>query len=474
MKRYFGPLFAAMTIVLAASCSEQIGNELISESANLVKMTFSASMGEEVDSKTTYSGRKVYWEESDAITVFSVAENGVAKNVFSEPELLENRAVARFSGLADASADAYYAVYPHAESNNFSEDGISVKFPTTHTAFINGFPSGSNIAVAVSVKDSEQNLQFKNVGALLSFSFKDLETALNTQSVTFKAKKNDTEYWGLSGATTFTLDENGLPIAAEGDSQEVVVNAPEGGFNTGVAYFIPVIPVGECTGMEVVYTDLNGDTYTKRNDTDFELLRSYMFNIGQLRNPYPEVELPDNFEIELDFTKGWPFHTPFVSNQVNAGETYYLVYPVETKKKCLPIKIDGPGGENKYLLTEDGLKFTTVNNTMVYFPALKGMYTTRLFVKKTSTGRVNLNSKTSPAYGLTSVDFRIYEDMTIATYNTGGTLIYDGGSATGHGDLIKAAQNTSYHIRARDAAVVIKKITVTYSATAPGNAPVAE
>ena len=289
MKRYFGPLFAAMTIVLAASCSEQIGNELVSESANLVKMTFSASMGEEVDSKTTYSGRKVYWEESDAITVFSVAENGVAKNVFSEPELLENRAVARFSGLADASADAYYAVYPHAESNNFSEDGISVKFPTTHTAFVNGFPSGSNIAVAVSVKDSEQNLQFKNVGALLSFSFKDLETALNTQSVTFKAKKNDTEYWGLSGATTFTLDENGLPIAAEGDSQEVVVNAPEGGFNTGVAYFIPVIPVGECTGMEVVYTDLNGDTYTKRNDTDFELLRSYMFNIGQLRNPYPEV-----------------------------------------------------------------------------------------------------------------------------------------------------------------------------------------
>ena len=163
MKKIFRLFPAALAVAAFASCADKMDNEVNApvQGDNLVQMTFSASMGEDVDSKTTYSGRKVYWEASDAITVFSVGEN-VAKTSFSEPELLENGAVARFSGVADASAETYYAVYPHSEANTYDNGTFSVVFPHTHVAVANGFPSGSNVSVAVSVKDSEvaeQNLQ---------------------------------------------------------------------------------------------------------------------------------------------------------------------------------------------------------------------------------------------------------------------------------------------------------------------------
>ena len=466
MKRYFLPLFAVMAIASVASCSEQIGTPENSGQPNLTKMTFSATMGESVESKTTYAGRNVFWEATDEITVFSVGES-VTKTSFGEPELLENGAFARFSGLADATASTYYAVYPHSEGNTYADGTFSVTFPSTHTAVANGFPSGSNLSVAVSQKDAdaaEQTAQFKNAGALLAFSFKELETALNTASVTFKVKKSDTEYYGISGSTTITLDENNLPVAAEGNEQEVVVNAPVGGFNTGVTYFIPVIPVGSFTGMEIVYTDLNGDEYEKKNDTDSELLRSYMFNVGQLPNPYPEIVLPDDFEVVLDFTKGWPFHSPYVSNHANGGETYYLIYNVGNRKKCLPIEINGPGGTETYYMKSTGLYFATNNNAQVYSPAIEDRYLTRILVNKTAKGRVNLNGKTSTSYSLTSVDYMIYSDKSIGTYNTGGTIT--------HTD-VKATVNTSYYIRARDEEVVMTKLTFTFSKTAPGNAPTA-
>ena len=344
MKKTFRFFFAAVAAIVFASCADKMGNDINApesdasvQDGNLVQMTFSASMAEDVDSKTTYSARKVYWEASDAITVFSVGEN-VTKTSFSEPELLENGAVARFSSVADASAETYYAVYPDSEDNTYDNGTFSVVFPHTHVAVADGFPSGSNVSVAVSVNDAEatgQNLQFMNVGALLAFSFADLETAWNTASVAFKAKRSDTEYWRLAGATTLTLDENDLPVAAEGDVQAVVVNAPDGGFKTGVTYYIPVIPVGACKGMELVYTDLNGDTYTKNNDVDFELLRSYMFNVGKLPKPY-NVDFLDKFTVSLDFINDWPFVEPCleVANQSTEDTyTYKYTYDLPDGKK---------------------------------------------------------------------------------------------------------------------------------------------
>ena len=117
MKKIFRLFPAALAVAAFASCADKMDNEVNApvQDDNLVQMTFSASMEEDVDSKTTYSGRKVYWEASDAITVFSVGET-VTRTSFADPVLFENNAVAQFSGVADASAATYYAVYKHGQT----------------------------------------------------------------------------------------------------------------------------------------------------------------------------------------------------------------------------------------------------------------------------------------------------------------------------------------------------------------------
>ena len=469
MKKTFRLFFAAVAAIVFASCADKMGNEINApeggatvQDGDLVQMTFSASMSKDVDSKTTYLSRKVYWEATDAITVFSVGES-VTKTRFADPELLENRAIARFSGLANASAETYYAVYPHSDANTYDNGTFSVTFPSEQTAVVNGFESGSNVSVAVS---TDQNLQFKNVGALLAFSFKDLETALNTASVTFKAKKNDTDYWGLAGATTFALDENNLPVAVEGDKQAVVVNAPSDGFKTGVVYFIPVIPVGACTGMELVYTDLNGDIHTKNNDVEFELLRSYMFNVGQLPKP---SYLPENFTITLDFAQGWPFSTPIAEAQAAGGETYIYTLQVEDKEFKIPVVIDGNGSPYTYT----GEKYITfgVNGAGIKAHAFADMYLTNVKAYKTRLKRFVLPSGSGSPWYIRWYDWSLYEDKSTIKYEVEESA----GVMTGYEDTYTkiSTKNMSYTVKVRDPSANVTKVEFTYSRTSPGPAPTA-
>ena len=465
MKKIFRLFPAALAVIVFASCADKMGSDInVSESdvpvqeGNLVQMTFSASMGEDVDSKTTYSRRKVYWEASDAITVFSVGEN-VTKTPFSDPELLENGAVARFSGVADASAETYYAVYPHSEANTYDNGTFSVVFPHTHVAVANGFPSGSNVSVAVSEKDAEttgQNLQFMNVGALLAFSFADLETAWNTASVAFKAKKSDTEYWRLAGATTLTLDENDLPVAAEGDVQAVVVNAPDGGFKTGVTYYIPVIPVGACTGMELVYTDLNGVTYTKKNDVGFELLRSYMFNVGKLPKPYA-ITLPEgDVTLVVDFSTVWPFveRMPDAVDGKVPAMSYAFMYEITSKNQFVPLyfkfteaknisyssrftyNYDGDGNNGQVL----NLTLGTGHGLKITLPGISGKYLKS--VKAWVCGRSNKTFKvleqiSSSATNLSSGDTAAELVFPVENQNTEEGVAYEMTSISGNNNIRK-------------------------------------
>ena len=466
MKKTFRLFSAAVAAIVFASCADTIGNDINApetdasvQDGNLVQMTFSASMAEDIDSKTTYSARKVYWEASDAITVFSVGDN-VTTTSLSEPELLENGAVARFSGVADASAETYYAVYPHSESNTYDNGTFSVVFPHTHVAVANGFPSGSNVSVAVSVKDAEatgQNLQFMNVGALLAFSFNTAEDAANTKSVTFKARKSaddaeTPEFWGLTGEVTVVIDENGLPVASPGSVDHVTVVAPDGGFVHGKGYYIPVCPVGDCTGMVVTFTNQNDETFIKNNNVDFQLLRSYMFNAGKVLYPYEYNG--ENMSAEWQIRMGY----------------------------------------KPYELTDTGLKHTTENSFIVALPAVEGRYLTNITVSLASDsknsrpalqdrwgnhsdGQYCLLARTYLKKG-TSCTIDLYNDVILfsgefmaSTTSTSKSADQYEFKTSERANFVPAA-GKSYYLKLRDLGI-ISQITLTYSSTSLGNIPAA-
>ena len=117
-------IIAAMATAMTASCTGKFEQDYTPEdktnspvTSDLVSMTFSAFNGEEVvDTKTTYRGRELYWETTDVISVFSVAET-VTKTNFTVSSLSDDKKEASFTGMGDPNAQKYYAVYPHAEAN---------------------------------------------------------------------------------------------------------------------------------------------------------------------------------------------------------------------------------------------------------------------------------------------------------------------------------------------------------------------
>jgi len=311
-------------LTLAASAcqvEEAAGPENTAD--ELVEVNFTCVTG--TDTRTVYSDGSVLWEESDRISLFS-GEDFATKTELSLVSMNDAGKTAIFKGLASSGSSEFVAVYPHAEVNAYAEGVLTVAVPSVQKGVAGGFESGSNVSVAVTGNDSDAGLlQFRNVSALISFRFETAEEAANTKSVTFKARKSQTAFWGLTGNVSVSLDEDSVPSASEGSADHVTIEAPEGGF-VAKRYYAPVCPVGDCEGFQIVFTDLSGKQTVKNNATAFRLLRSQVVDLDCLPVSYPS--LPERIELNLDFASGWPFVEDCVAaeEQIPAGEVYTYPY----------------------------------------------------------------------------------------------------------------------------------------------------
>lgn len=289
MKTNFTYIMVTLVMLTVMSCAEKMLPPTDRPSADLVPMEFITDVDVEV--KTTFDSRKVHWEDTDEITVFSVGEGEPSGEKFRVKSTSADRTSAIFEGLGDPDAAEFYAVYPHNSENRFDKTSgsLTIVLPAVQEAVAGGFASESNVSVAYSSENTEGVLQFRNLTTLLCIRFDDADDAENTSSITVKAKKNEAEYWGLSGQAEVKVDtETGMPAVVEGSTGYVTLSAPAGGFIKDALYYIPVYPIGECVGFELGFTDLNGDTFTKTNNTKGSLDRNWIFSFGSIPDPYPD------------------------------------------------------------------------------------------------------------------------------------------------------------------------------------------
>ena len=401
MKTINRMFWAIAAAVVAVACAKETQMSPVQESDGLVPMTFSASAEGEIQTKTTYSGRKVYWEAEDEISVFSIGTQ-VVKTGFKATEVAEDGTWASFSGVAAPGAETYVAVYPHQDANAFdlATQTLTVNIPTEQAGVANGFASGANVSVALSMatpapaaegeEAQTEFLKFRNVGAMFCFKFETADDAAATKSVTFKAKKSETEFWGLTGTASVTYDaQTGLPVATEGSVDHVTLVAPEGGFKAGPVYYLPVYPVGACTGLEVTFTDVNDVTYVKNNDLDAELKRNCLLNIGAIHDPLASI--PDELTVKINFYNDeikWPFTSwVAVADQSVDGDHFIYKHTYEhngvqvTKDLEFVISKGADAGAsynyNTFTQLEGGKKvliFLGGTNSWVKLPGIPGMY----------------------------------------------------------------------------------------------------
>ncbi len=356
-----------ITLLVAAGCVKDSSQKVLQpENPQLENVTFLAELGSS-ESKTALAGNRVCWDAADKVSLFS-GSSLATKTELSMDYLAEAGRSAIFRGLAEVNSEKYLAVYPATESCAYDalSSTLSLSIPAGQTAVAGSFGSGANVSVALS---SDKNLNFRNIGSLVGISLLKQEAA-KTAAIVLKAKGTDGQYRKIAGEVAVTIDgQTGAPAVTGGTSESVTLSAQEGGFAENVIYYFVILP-GEYDLFEFTCVDEDGATITSKTygeNENYTLERSCMIAF-EAKMP----ELPDEFELTMDFASGWPFVEPLVAaaDQVKAGEYYTFSSPYPgTQNMTLDLKVGIQKGQDvsgKQDLDGDGTEDTTVKTTHTY------------------------------------------------------------------------------------------------------------
>lgn len=226
-------MVAAVALMALVSCNkEEINNNVVEQPQEpSVLVEFTASLGDD-DTKTTLSGGKTLWLESDKISI-----NG---QVFKVKELVDGGVSAIFvneNKLPEDFAAPYTALYPA----NVSE------VPSTQTAYGGTFDPAAVLETATS---NNEYLSFKNVTSLLKFQ---VPTACSS--------------------VTLTSDD----ILAGSNSKTVTIS---GAMVAGTDYYVAVLP-GTKANFSVKIED-----YAVKSAASVNIARSSIIKMALPYNVY--------------------------------------------------------------------------------------------------------------------------------------------------------------------------------------------
>ncbi len=268
------------------------------------------------DNIANASSIQTYFLSTDALTIF----DGVANNKFTTKD---KGASVSFSGIAKASDNGYYALFPYNESATLNEDGtISTQIPEkqSHKSDALTGLSGVNSALEgiVAVAHTNDNsLSLKNATAIAGFHIVNGSTS----NIKIEASKP------IAGNIKITIENNGTPTATGATSNVIELSdAPNGGF-------VSLMPVNN-VNLKVSYTTkdnekkvayFNNVSFKRSEILDFgnlDELLSITYDVSGINGASVEnttkkvndkLTLPSNIGDGITFT-GW------VDNQGNVRE----------------------------------------------------------------------------------------------------------------------------------------------------------
>ena len=292
----------AVAAMAAVSCAKEItpeNNETPEANPNLVEITLTATGESDEETKAVFSGYpKIAWEGNEEISLLG-ANTGNQKLTANGKGHQTT-----FTGYADVTDEAYYAVYPYDANVSLTADGklSNVTVPAIQTATAGSFDPKAYIAVAKST--DKESLYFKAVGAFVKFKLEDAE---NVKSVTMVSNSGA----NMACSATVVMNENGgvshgSPYVDGTASSSVKM---VGDFQTDKAYFMVVRPQ-PYTGGVTLYIEYKDGTVLSRTGESalFEsgMARNYIRNLNVLRKAdfKPVSDLYSLYTMGYDVTVG--------------------------------------------------------------------------------------------------------------------------------------------------------------------------
>ena len=270
MKKFRNILLIVMTVMMTASCVEEMQNP----DTEKTEITFTASFGQ--DTRTVLAeGTEVHWLPGDFIYVHGSAEPNVSCMFMAQTQTIS--ATTTFKGNV-ARSDTYYAVYP---AYNYDGDFIvPVSVPMEQSAVKGSFADDLNIAVSMTT-DQERNFIFHNVLGYVKLTIGDESgdiTSVRIQS------NNDEQ---LSG--WFDIDyssespELSAPSAVNpADHFSKVILRSDTVLDNG-DYYIAMIPGEYKLGLTFTFEDVNGMVATKVIEDKLTLNSGVIKDVGTVK-----------------------------------------------------------------------------------------------------------------------------------------------------------------------------------------------
>ena len=273
LKRYGIAALAAVLGVL--SCTH--------EESGIQKVKFQAVQADGPSTKTVLQADgSVFWSPGDAVSLFYGGAS-IQKTKLTA-ENTSAAAQTTFSGVLDGflpdGSTSFWAVYPYAAETAFDGSAVTVTVPAEQTAVAGTFASDAFVSIATS---KDYTLQFYNLCGGIKFSVANQ----GITSVIFKGNSDEI----LAGQLQAAFDENGRPVVTEvvKGAMELVLNAPEGGFEVGKWYYMVALPTTLSAGYTMTFLDAAGGLVAERvTDSSIAIKRAVWGRLTEADNVGPE------------------------------------------------------------------------------------------------------------------------------------------------------------------------------------------
>ena len=246
-----------LVLLLAIGCGKPVDSQ-----ENILEFTASF----DPESKTILQeGNKVNWLPHEDISIFYGASES-AKFTSTNTEIATSAVfrgvIGAFIGSnEDGDALWFWSVYPYSEDNTCDGEWVTANLVSTQTGKAETFETNTLVTVA---RSTGLNLSFKNVCSGVKFSL----SRGDIRQVRFQGNHGET----VAGTVRITMDDSGNPSVwqAVSGADEIVMNAPEGGFFAkDTWYYLLLLPQTFSEGFTItMVTDAGNGTYV-RNDANY-------------------------------------------------------------------------------------------------------------------------------------------------------------------------------------------------------------
>ncbi len=266
-------------LFIAACTADNLG---IEESADN-EMKFYASFEGAAQTKTYLNEGNIRWTADDRISIFAGITYNQQYRFDGETGQRGNTFTAVGTPGTGALLQANYSVYPYAEGNTISADGVfSVTLPDTQAYAENSFGLNANTMVAVTEKAEDKHLFFKNACGYLKLSLYGDDTI---KKITLKGNSGEK----ISGTAHIEASVEGAPSVTLGDDAtgSITIDCGEGVTlgatrDAATVFYFVLPPVEFSDGITITATATDGRVFERTASQSIAVERNKISKMSPL------------------------------------------------------------------------------------------------------------------------------------------------------------------------------------------------